>query len=206
MRDSTASAPPQGSTPSTDPAPVAPGLNPLVSLGGRAYHRRMGPAVEPSVLRQYRHLLRTASTDWQETAHRHALLALGPLRLRAPLLTEVQRLLLTGTRLHPDDVHAVARLLVLAERRRPRQLLDGLPPDLLDLARRGRGRQPPGRILRAGIRRAGRRRPAAPPHEPALELDHHQRWHEQRATPGKNAEGPVCFPVRLRRHRGAPRR
>ena len=94
----------------------------------------MDPGADPSVLQLYRHLLRTASTDWQETAHRHALLALGP-DVRAALLTEVQRLLLTGTRLRPDDVHAVARLMVLAERRRPRQLLDGLPQPLLhDLA------------------------------------------------------------------------
>ena len=38
----------------------------------------MDPGADPSVLQLYRHLLRTASTDWQETAHRHALLALGP--------------------------------------------------------------------------------------------------------------------------------
>ena len=50
--------------------------NPLVRLGDPAYHRTMVQGAEPEVLREYRHLLRTASADWQETAHRHALTAL----------------------------------------------------------------------------------------------------------------------------------
>ena len=73
----------------------------------------MVPGAEPEVLREYRHLLRTASADWQETAHRHALWALGP-QGRGWLLGELQRLLLSGTRLGRDDVHALARLVVLA--------------------------------------------------------------------------------------------
>lgn len=101
------------------------------------------------MLREYRHLLRTGPVDWQETAHRHALTALGS-AARGLLLAEVQRLLLTGTRLHPDDVHEVARLLVLAERRRPRVLLDGLRPDLLRLLARAVVSSPTGRTLAVG--------------------------------------------------------
>jgi hypothetical protein len=159
----------------------------------------MDPAVEPSVLELYRHLLRTASTDWQETAHRHALLALGP-DVRAALLTEVQRLLLTGTRLHPDDVHAVARLMVLAERRRPRQLLDGLPPTLLRDLARAVVTSPTGRMLAVGIDVWDGTDPPRPP-EPPPEPDRHQRWHEQRATPGEAGELSVFV-----RHPRPPRR
>ncbi len=109
----------------------------------------MRPAAEPAVLREYRHLLRTAPADWQETAHRHALIALGT-AARGQVLAEVQRLLLSGTRLRPDDVHAVARLVVLAERRRPRLLLDGMRPDLLRLLARAVVTSPAGRTLRVG--------------------------------------------------------
>jgi hypothetical protein len=154
----------------------------LATAGGRAYHPMMGPGVEPPVILEYRHLLRTASADWQETAHRHALLALGP-DARAALLGEVQRLLLTGTRLQPDDVHAVARLMVLAERRRPRQLLDGLPPPLLDDLAQAVVTSPTGRMLAVGIDVWDGADPPPPP-EPAPERDYHQRWHEQRETPG----------------------
>ena len=110
----------------------------------------MVPGAEPEVLREYRHLLRTASADWQETAHRHALWALGP-QGRGWLLTELQRLLLAGTRLGRDDVHALARLVVLAERRSPRILLDGLPRDLRDDLAAAVVGSPIGRMLRAGI-------------------------------------------------------
>lgn len=146
----------------------------------------MDPGVEPTVLDLYRHLLRTASADWQETAHRHALLALGP-DVRAALLTQVQRLLLTGTRLQPDDVHAVARLMVLAERRRPRQLLDGLPQPLLNDLAQAVVTSPTGRMLAAGIDIWDGADPARPP-EPPPDPDYHQRWHEQRATPGEAGE------------------
>src|SRR6478735_8904631 len=110
----------------------------------------MVPGAEPEVLREYRHLLRTASADWQETAHRHALMALGP-QGRGRLLTELQRLLLAGTRLGGDDVHALARLVVLAERRSPRILLDGLPRDLRDDLAAAVVGSPVGVMLRAGI-------------------------------------------------------
>lgn len=101
------------------------------------------------MLREYRHLLRTGPVDWQETAHRHALTALGS-AARTQLLGEVHRLLLVGTRLHPDDVHEVARLLVLAERHRPRILLDGMRPDLLRLLARAVVGSPAGATLAVG--------------------------------------------------------
>jgi len=142
----------------------------------------MVPGVEPEVVREYRHLLRTASADWQETAHRHALLALGPLP-RARLLAELQRLLLAGTRLGRDDVHALARLVVLAERRTPRILLDGLPRDLRDSLAGAVVGSPTGRLLRAGIDVWDGHDPDPPP-QPPPDPDHHQRWFEQRATPG----------------------
>jgi hypothetical protein len=153
----------------------------------------MVPGTEPEVLREYRHLLRTASADWQETAHRHALVALGA-HDRADILAEVQRLLLAGTRLQPDDVHAVARLLVLAERRRPRVLLDGLRPDLLDRLASAVVTSPIGRMLRAGYDVWDGIEPPRP-YEPALEEDHHQAWHQQRATPGTFSEGSVFLPA-----------
>jgi hypothetical protein len=110
----------------------------------------MRPCAEPEVVREYRHLLRTASTDWQETAHRHALTFLGP-AVRREVLREVRRLLLTGYRVGPDDVHDVARLIVLAERRRPRILLDGFPGVLRDRLAAAVVASPTGRMLQAGI-------------------------------------------------------
>jgi hypothetical protein len=110
----------------------------------------MAAGAEPEVVREYRHLLRTASTDWAETAHRHALTTLGP-ALRIEVLGEVRRLLLTGYRIGPDDVHAVARMLVLAERRCPRTVLDGLPATLLARLAAAVVGSPTGRMLRAGI-------------------------------------------------------
>jgi hypothetical protein len=170
----------------------------LATAGGRAYHPMMGPGVEPPVILEYRHLLRTASADWQETAHRHALWALGP-SVRAHLLAELRRLLLTGTRLHPDDVHALARLVVLAERRRPRLLLDGLPPTLRDDLAGAVVSSPIGRMLAAGIDVWDGSEPPQLP-EPAPDPDRHQRWHEQRATPGEAGELSVfAHPHRPRR-------
>lgn len=158
----------------------------------------MGPGAEPEVLREYRHLLRTASADWQETAHRHALLALGP-RARARLLAELQGLLLAGTRLDADDVHALARLVVLAERRRPRLVLDGLPPDLVHVLAVAVVRSPVGGMLRAGIDVWDGRDPAPPP-EPPPDPDHHQRWFEQRAIPGDAGELSVFLHPNRRRN------
>ncbi len=110
----------------------------------------MAPGAEPEVVREYRHLLRTASADWQETAHRHALTSLGP-SFRAEVLDQVRRLLLTGYRFHADDVHDLARVLVLAERRRPRTIVDGLPTGLLLALAGAVTASPTGRMLRAGI-------------------------------------------------------
>ena len=153
----------------------------------------MVQGAEPEVLREYRHLLRTASTDWQETAHRHALTALSE-DDRKDVLAEVQRLLLAGTRLEPDEVHTVARLLVLAERRRPRVLLDGMRPDLLERLATAVVGSPIGRMLRAGYDVWDGVEPPRP-YEPALEVDHHQMWHEQWATPGTFGEGSAYYPA-----------
>ena len=142
----------------------------------------MVPGAEPEVLHEYRHLLRTASSDWQETAHRHALWALGPIP-RARLLAELQRLLLAGTRLGRDDVHALARLVVLAERRTPRILLDGLPGDLRDQLARAVVRSPTGQMLGVGLELWDGEDPDPPP-EPHPDPDHHQRWFDQRSVPG----------------------
>jgi hypothetical protein len=125
----------------------------------------MRPGAEPEVLHEYRHLLRTASTDWQETAHRHALTGLGP-EVRAAVIGQVRRLLLTGYRFGADDVHAVARVLVLAERRRPGTLLDGLPPDLLLTLAGAVTSSPTGRMLRAGIDLWDGSEPPEPPEAP----------------------------------------
>ena len=153
----------------------------------------MAADAESEVLREYRHLLRTASADWQETAHRHALTALGD-DVRTDVLAEVQRLLLAGTRLKPDEVYAVARLLVLAERRRPRVLLDGMRPDLLARLAAAVVASPIGRMLRAGYDVWDGVEPPRP-FEPALEVDHHQAWHAQWATPGTFGEGSVFIPA-----------
>jgi hypothetical protein len=142
----------------------------------------MGPGTEPEVLREYRHLLRTASGDWQETAHRHALWALGR-AWRVRLLGELQHLLLAGTRLGPDDVHALARLVVMAERRHPRVLLDGLSPDLRDALAGSVVRSPTGRMLAVGLDVWDGAEPPERP-QPGPDPDYHQRWFEQRSVPG----------------------
>ena len=134
----------------------------------------MGPDIESEVLREYRHLLRTASADWQETAHRHALTALGAPD-RSAVLEEIHRLLLAGTRLGRDDIHAVARLLVLAERRRPRIVLDGMRPDLLERLAAAVVDSPIGRMLRAGYDVWDGVEPPRP-FEPRAEVDLHLAW------------------------------
>lgn len=153
----------------------------------------MRPPSESEVTREYRHLLRTASGDWQETAHRHALLALGP-TVRAQVLGEVRRLLLTGFHVAPDDVHALARLLVTAERRRPRILLDALSPPLLDVLAAAVVGSPAGVMLRAGIDVWDGADPRPLPDPPA-EPDHHQRWLAQRSTPGAEGDAAAFLPA-----------
>jgi hypothetical protein len=134
----------------------------------------MASGAEPEVVREYRHLLRTASTDWAETAHRHALTTLGP-TVRSQVHGEVRRLLLTGYRFGPDDVHAVARVLVLAERRSPRTLLDGLPTGLLRRLAAAVVGSPTGRMLRAGMDVWDGVEPPGP-HEPPPGADESEPW------------------------------
>ncbi len=151
---------------------------------------------EPEVMRRYRHILRTAATDWQETAHRHALTTLGT-SARAAILGEVQRLLLAGTRLGAHDTHDIARILVLAERRRPRVLLDGMRPDLLRRLATAVVESPAGRMLRAGYDVWDGEDPPLPP-DPPLEVDHHQRWMDLVAAPDPYARRDPGY----RRRRG----
>jgi hypothetical protein len=134
----------------------------------------MAAGAEPEVLREYRHLLRTASTDWQETAHRHALTVLGH-GVRGEVLGHVRRLLLTGFRVGADDVHDVARLLVLAERRQPRTFLDGLPSELLVRLAAAVVGSPVGRMLQAGIDVWDGSEPPVPA-APEPERDLHLAW------------------------------
>ena len=160
----------------------------------------MRSGAEPEVVREYRHLLRTASTDWQETAHRHALMTLGP-AARTEVLAQVRRLLLTGYRIGADDVHAVARLIVLAERRRPRTLLDGLPPDLVLTLATAVTSSPTGRMLRAGIDLWDGAEPPEPPEEPAPTA--HSEWTHAEfgtslASPDEGVAGMVTRPPRRR--------
>ena len=110
-------------------------------------------------------------------------------RPRARLLAELQRLLLAGTRLGRDDVHALARLVVLAERRTPAHparraarptCATSWPAPSCD--------SPIGRMLRVGLDVwDGSRTPRPVPSRPSSP-DHHQRWFEQRATPGTAGE------------------
>ncbi|HPF75164.1 MAG TPA: hypothetical protein PLP55_01685 [Phycicoccus elongatus] len=136
----------------------------------------MGDGTEPEVLRRYRHLLRTAALDWQETAHRRALTDLGP-SARADLLGELRVLLGTGYRFGPDDIHHVARLVVRAERRAPGLLLAGLDPDLLVRLAGLVVDSPIGRMLVAGYDIWDGTEPPRP-EDPVLPKDHHQRWQQ----------------------------
>ncbi|NNM47876.1 hypothetical protein [Knoellia koreensis] len=75
-------------------------------------------ATEDQGVRQYRYLLATAPLDALVAAHEEALAALTPDR-RAAVLDAVQRGLVAGQRLAPDDLPAVSRLLVRGEKRSP---------------------------------------------------------------------------------------
>ena len=87
----------------------------------------------------------------------------------------------------------------------PGILLDGLPADLRDDLAAGRGGQPDRRRCCGPASTSGtvasRRRALEPPPEP----DHHQRWFEQRATPGDAGDLSV-FLHPYRRPPGGPRR
>ena len=163
----------------------------------------MAAVAESEVVREYRHLLRTASADWQETAHRHALTALDP-ATRAEVLGEVRRLLLTGYRITAEDVHDVARLIVLAERRRPRILLDGFPRALRDRVAEAVVASPTGRMLRAGIDVWDGAEPLAgePPEEPRAargEAWQHSEFGTELASPDLISAWTTPPPP-LRRH------
>ncbi len=139
-------------------------------------------AAEPEVLRHYRHVLRTAPADWQEVAHRHALGRLGRAD-RAAVLEEVRRLLVTATRLAPDDVADLARIIVLAERRTPRVLLDGMPGALLLRLATAVVASPTGRLLELGYDIWDGTDPPRPP-APELPRDEHLRWQGFRTVNG----------------------
>ncbi len=134
------------------------------------------------MLRRYRHVLRTAATDWQEAAHRHALGRLSPAD-RAAVLEEVRRLLVTATRLAPDDVADLARIIVLAERRTPRILLDGMPAALLLRLATAVVGSPTGRLLDVGYDIWDGTDPPRPP-APELPRDEHLRWQSFRTVNG----------------------
>ena len=73
---------------------------------------------EDLVVRQYRYLLRTAPADAMEHAHVEAIESLDE-NSRAALLRAVQSGLVAGLRLSTQDVHQMAHLITLGERRRP---------------------------------------------------------------------------------------
>jgi hypothetical protein len=75
-------------------------------------------ATEDQGVRQYRYLLATAPVDDLVAAHEEALATLTPDQ-RAAVLDAVQRGLVAGQRLGPDDLPAVSRLLVRGEKRSP---------------------------------------------------------------------------------------
>ena len=94
-----------------------------------AYDRRMGPSTRargaPGVPPPPAHRLRRLAGDGPPPTRCGPL---GAVRERVRLLGGASStILLAGTvTAGPDDVHAVARLVVMAERRHPRLLLDGL--------------------------------------------------------------------------------
>ena len=82
---------------------------------------------EDVVVRQYRYLLRTAPADAMEHAHAEAIEPLDE-NCRAALLRAVQSGLVAGLRLSPQDVHQLAHLITLGERRRPGAFLGACEP------------------------------------------------------------------------------
>jgi hypothetical protein len=108
-----------GPTQSPRPAAWAAVESTMVRFG-RTPHDKNRPAKsdEDPVVRQYRFLLREASPDAVEAAHRDALLRLDEAQRRT-VLAAVQTGLVAGQRLHPADTVQVAHLIVLGERRSP---------------------------------------------------------------------------------------
>lgn len=81
------------------------------------------PADEDEVLRRYRFLLRRAAPDAVEDGHKQALSRLRDDQRRLILLA-VQRGLVAGGRLQPQDTSQIAHLIVLGERRSPNAFLE----------------------------------------------------------------------------------
>jgi len=103
-----------------------------MKLFRRAAQRAPEPAAEDEdpVVRQYRYLLRSAPLDALEHVHLEALARLAH-EDRAAVLRTVQDQLVTGSRLEPEDVPALTRLVVLGERRSPGALLGHCDPAVL---------------------------------------------------------------------------
>ena len=104
----------------------------MVSFGRR--HHDPDPSGsrsdEDPVVRQYRFLLREASPDAVEVAHTEALPRLTEDQRQA-VLSAVQRGLVAGQRLKPDDSTPIAHLIVLGERRAPNAFLSSCDPATL---------------------------------------------------------------------------
>ena len=88
------------------------------------------PEDEDPVVRQYRYLLRTAPGDALEHAHLEALEVLSPQERAVGRRTGPDQRG-AGLRREPDDVPALARRVVLGERRSPGALLRHCPPAVL---------------------------------------------------------------------------
>jgi hypothetical protein len=101
----------------------------MVSFGRRSRDRRATTDEDP-VVRQYRFLLREASPDAVEVAHAEALPRLSD-EQRQSVLSAVQRGLVAGQRLHPEDTTQIAHLIVLGERRSPNSFLAACEPRTL---------------------------------------------------------------------------
>jgi hypothetical protein len=87
-------------------------------------------AGEDQTIRQYRYLLATAPADALGAAHEDALSGLTADQ-RAAVLDAVQRGLVAGQRLGPDDLPAVSRLLVHGEKRAPGEFRRACDPAAL---------------------------------------------------------------------------
>jgi hypothetical protein len=106
----------------------------MASFGRRRHHQDR-PTDEDPVVRQYRFLLREASPDAVEVAHTEALPQLQEEQRRV-ILSAVQRGLVAGQRLRPNDTTQIAHVIVLGERRSPNAFLAACdPPTLLALSR-----------------------------------------------------------------------
>jgi hypothetical protein len=101
----------------------------MVSFG-RKHRRRHAVSDEDPVVRQYRFLLREASPDAVEVAHREALALLREEQRRV-ILSAVQQGLVAGQRLQPRDTDQIAHLIVLGERRSPNAFLSACEPGTL---------------------------------------------------------------------------